>query len=363
MKDYLRLRVIRKKIETPGVVSLTLTPETGSLSYQAGQFLTFIFEDLGSKEVRRSYSMSSSPSVDEELTITVKQQVNGLVSRYLVRSVQPGDILTALPPAGQFTLAAQKIYRRDLFFFAGGVGITPLFSLIKQFLKEEPQSRIHLLYANRNEKSILFREALRRLAETHPSQWHILHLLSSPTGEMNLHEKNRLPIQMRRGRLSNALVEEWVRRHRTYDRSKAAFFLCGPKGFMIKTRLCLGYMGFGDDQIHREIFDVTEPYRPPVDRYKDAKMKLLLNGQIYYAPVKAGQTLLEAAEATGLRLPFSCRSGICTTCTAKCLEGKAEMHTPEGSIDTDSSHGTVLICVGYSLSKYITIGVGEDIGR
>ncbi len=92
-------------------------------------------------------------------------------------------------------------------------------------------------------------------------------------------------------------------------------------------------------------------------------MKLLLNGQIYYAPVKAGQTLLEAAEATGLRLPFSCRSGICTTCTAKCLEGKAEMHTPEGSIDTDSSHGTVLICVGYSLSKYITIGVGEDIGR
>ena len=351
----LHLRVVEKIVEAPRVVTLKLAPKTGRLEYEAGQFLTFIFNNLGQEEIRRSYSMSSTPGIDPQLSVTVKQQANGVVSRYLVQKIKVGDLLTALPPAGQFVLSPRPDQPRDLFFFAGGSGITPVFSLLKKFLREEPQSRLHLLDANRNEQHIIFREQLKELARLYPTQWHCAHLLSTPQQDVDLNDDGRLPIRLRWGRLSNALVENWVAEHLTYNRNRAQFFLCGPQGLMLKTRMCLGYMGFDDRQIHREIFDIIAPYRPPADRYAPATMELYWQGRQWTAPVAAGQTLLEAAERTGIDLPYSCRSGICTTCTAQCLEGKAEMHTPEGTVNTQNSQGAILTCVGYPLSEKIVI--------
>lgn len=355
MEAFLKLRVVQKVKEAPGVVTLALAVEAGTMTYRAGQFLTLIFTNLGPREIRRSYSLSSAPDIDALPAITVKQQPNGVVSRFLVRTVREGDTLTALSPAGGFTLEAQSRFPRDLFFFAGGSGITPVFSLLKKFLREEPQSRLHVLDANRNEHHIIFREGFKALARAYPGQWHCTHLLSSPLEDIDLNDGGRLPITMRWGRLSNAMVENWVEKNLAYDRSKAHFFVCGPYGLMLKTTMCLGYMGFGDDQVHREVFDVKPPYRPPAHRYRPAEMELEWQGRRFLVPVAAGQTLLEAAEAAGIDLPYSCRSGICTTCTAQCLEGRAEMHTPDGTIDTRSSRGTILTCVGYPLTEKIVI--------
>ena len=122
-----QVKVVQKIKETQSSVTLVLEPEHSEIQYQAGQFLTFIFDDLGPKEIRRSYSFSSTPDVDSHWAITVKKQVNGLVSKYLTDIVQVGDSLTTLLPAGQFTLPSVTA-NRDVFLIGGGSGITPFFN-------------------------------------------------------------------------------------------------------------------------------------------------------------------------------------------------------------------------------------------
>ena len=357
MEDFLQLRVLEKRKEAPGVVTLILASESGQVDYKPGQFLTLVFSDLGPSEIRRSYSLSSTPHLDNFLALTVKQQANGVVSRYLVEKIKPGELLQSLTPAGQFTLDPQSTFSRDVFFFAGGSGVTPVFPILKTLLQKEPQSRLHLLLANRNEKHIIFRETFQSLAREYPDQWHCMHLLSNLHEEVNLSEGRHLPVKKRWGRLSNALVEDWVNKNLTYRKEDAEFFVCGPSGLMLKTSMCLAYMGFAKERIHREVFDIVAPFRPPASRYQNSELTLHWKGSTHQIPLLAGQTILEAAEAAGLPLPYSCRSGICTTCNAQCLSGKAEMHTPDGTIDTDILHGNLLTCVGYPLTEKLVLSM------
>jgi len=357
MKQRIQLKVVDKIPETARTSTLLLEPRNKMVTYQAGQFLTFLFDGLGATQIRRSYSLSSSPEVDERLAVTVTKVPNGAASRYLVDTVGPGDELTALPPAGRFVLDDPGGAPRDIFLIGGGSGITPLYALLKEALHLEPYSRVVLIDANRDEDHVIFRQPLTALAKAYPDRLQVIHYLSSPGKALSELRTALAPATVRWGRLSNALVEELVRKHLRFPLERARFFLCGPPGLLVKTENTLGFMGFGADQVHREVFTIKTVYRPEAECFPLSEVRLQWDGRNYRFPVIPGQHILEAAQGAGLDLPYSCLSGSCTTCAAQCRSGSVEMYTQDGRQTTEQTGGIVLTCVGYPLSPHLELEI------
>jgi ring-1,2-phenylacetyl-CoA epoxidase subunit PaaE len=149
--------------------------DSQKLVYKAGQFLTFLIPVHG-REVRRSYSMSSAPDVDSFPAITVKRVPNGEISRFWIDSVHTGDIFQILPPSGRFVLEKSSGVPRDIVLIGAGSGITPLFSLLKQTLVNEPGSVVTLLYANRNNASTLFLHDIQLWQRRFPGKLNVIHI-------------------------------------------------------------------------------------------------------------------------------------------------------------------------------------------
>lgn len=359
MEHRIRLQVLQKIQETKDAVTLLLQSDT-PIDYQAGQFLTFIFDHLEAKPIRRSYSISSAPGVDKHLAITVKKVSNGSASRYLVDKIQAGAVLEALLPAGQFVLPPYSGKPRDIFLIGGGSGITPLFAILKYVLHFEKDSRVIMLNANSNENSVIFRKQLLHLAKHFPTRFRCVYFLSntiSPVAEL---QQMEAPLIIRQARISNALIQQLVFANLTFCAEDAVFFLCGPKNLMLKVSQTLPFLGFDKKQIRQEIFDIVKPYRPPRDLYGDSQVRLNFQDMVFEFPLIAGQTVLEAAEAAGLDLPYSCRSGICNTCLAKCTAGELEMFTAQGQISTVQSDGIVFTCVAYPLTDEVALEIKKS---
>jgi ring-1,2-phenylacetyl-CoA epoxidase subunit PaaE len=197
--DRIRWKVVKIVKQTKDVYSFVLKNETGgTIHYHAGQFLTFIFNSkIG--EIRRSYSISSAPKIDEMVTITVKRIPNGEISRHLTNHVRANDILTSIYPAGRFTIETNPTLQRRFFFIAAGSGIVPVFSLIKKILNEEPLSSILLVCQNHNESSIIFKKQLEEIGEKFLDKFKWINFLSKP--QSKLHSPHKL---------NNFLLENWL---------------------------------------------------------------------------------------------------------------------------------------------------------
>lgn len=352
----IQVKVLKKIKETARSTTLILEVPSDKITYKAGQFLTFIFEDLGIKEIRRSYSFCSAPLVDEHWAITVKKQANGVASRYLTDTVQVGDILTALIPAGQFVLPTFE-RARDIFLIGGGSGITPLFSILKNTLESEPQSKITLINANSRPSSIIFKKELQQLSEQFPKQFHTIHLLSHLPDSAHFYNEKSPNVQVLNQRLGNILVEDLIKKYLHFSTKDAQFFLCGPKNLMLKSRMVLGFMGFSQEQVHQEIFDVRNPMYPDVSKLTNSQISITYRQQKHEFPLVAGQTILAAAGKAGVELPYSCLSGICTTCAGNCNAGQVDMYTQEGVLNTQTTKGLVMTCVGYPKTEQVDIDI------
>jgi ferredoxin-NADP reductase len=236
-QDLLNLRVDEIKWELPDVATFYLVNTGGKkVHYKAGQFITLVFNHHG-EEVRRSYSLSSSP-YEDRLAITVKRISNGEISRFLLTKVKVGDIIIAVKPAGVFTLRDEDIEaEKDMVFFAAGSGITPVFSQLKYLLNQPGKSKAHLIYSSLDKQSIIFNNELNALAHKFPHRLNITYLLSSDAN-----------------RLNNLIVERLVNNQIVFSRDKAEFYLCGPFVYMRMIRLTLSYMGIEAQQIHKEWF-------------------------------------------------------------------------------------------------------------
>jgi ring-1,2-phenylacetyl-CoA epoxidase subunit PaaE len=358
MENRIQLRIREKIWETATALTLVLEPLQDNWQYQAGQFLTLIFNKLGAKEFRRSYSFSSTPGVDAFPTITIKKIPNGSATRYLVDQTKPGDILEAILPTGQFVLPTSNGAPRDVLLIGGGSGVTPLFSILKQVLYFETQSRVTLILANSNEQSIIFRQKLRNLSQQFYKRFQLIHFLSDTKDSIHNLRQSEAPAEIHLERISNALIEKMVITHLRFQPQDAQFFLCGPKNLMLKASQMLHYLQFLSEQIHQETFTIVAPHRPPSELYKDSLLQIQYHNQLFIVPLKGGQTILEAAENIGLELPYSCRSGICTACKSRCTGGEVEMYLPAGRISTKLSNNIVFTCVGYPLTEKVEVEIG-----
>jgi ring-1,2-phenylacetyl-CoA epoxidase subunit PaaE len=162
--------------ETKDAISIAFEQPEQKIQYTSGQFLTLIIP-INGKEVRRAYSLCSSPFVDEDLVVTVKRVDDGLMSNWLPENLSKGDFLRVMEPMGSFTTEYDENNKRHLVMFSGGSGITPMMSIIKSLLIQEPESIISLIYANRDEDSIIFKDELEKWQRKYEGRLHVIHTL------------------------------------------------------------------------------------------------------------------------------------------------------------------------------------------
>ncbi|MBO9152574.1 2Fe-2S iron-sulfur cluster-binding protein [Chitinophaga sp. GCM10012297] len=349
MRDlYIQLRITRIIQETPDAFTYHLESADGkAVKYQAGQFLTFILQ-LHGAEYRRSYSLSSTPGIDGFLAVTVKRIANGEISRYILRTWMVGDEVTSLLPSGRFTLEPLANARRDIVMLGAGSGITPLFALLQQALYLEKASHITLIYSNRDEKNTIFRERLIALQTVFTERFTIVWLYSDPADASGVYR-----------RMSNSLLEIITPQHLHYPREQAEFYICGPAEYMRMAQFTLTFMGFREDQLHKENFVVnTEAKIARVQVPQDASLKrvrLKHEGGEQTLEVPGNETILQAALRQHVQLPYSCKGGVCGSCIARCTGGKVWMSVNEVLTEKELSQGLVLTCTGYAQSGEVTL--------
>jgi len=337
--ELLRLKVIEIIPENDHAATILLESLDGiPVVYQAGQFLTLLFV-INKKEYRRSYSISSTPGIDDFLSITIKRLPNGQVSRYLLDHLKTGDTLVSLQPSGRFTLRTNSNNERLIFFIAAGSGITPIFSLLKKLLKEEKKSFVTLITQNHNERGILFKELLWEFEKNYPEQLKWISLLSRPRAKYDTGV-----------RLTNSLLEKLIGKSSSYDK-EILFYLCGPPAFMRMCQFTLRLMGFGEDQIKKEYFTVEfVPHPPFIADIAPKQIILHYGGNTYRITTAYPTNILQAALNNNIQLPYSCRGGRCSTCAVRCLKGKVKMSINEVLTDKELREGWVLTCVGFAES-------------
>ena len=330
---YAPLRIKRIVRETADAVSLVLdVPDhcSASFDYQAGQFLT-LRVDLGGREFRRCYSMSSAP-VEDELRITVKRDPGGLVSNWLNDTAAEGAELHVAPPEGRFVLRETP---DELVAFAGGSGITPIISLIRTALASTPR-RVRLFYANRGRDSVIFAGVLEDLAAQYPERFEIV-----------FHYDDE------RGVVTPAAVAGFA------GGGHADYYICGPTPFMDTVEAAVGEAGAPRARVHLERFAVV-PAPADLTTVADTEVTtdavvFLLDRKTTRAFYRAGDTLLQTARTAGLKAPASCETGSCGTCMARIVEGTARMLNNDALDEDEVADGWVLTCQSLPTSPTVRV--------
>lgn len=346
---YLNLTIKEIHKETDEAVTLVFESPEQPFDYLPGQFLTLILP-IESKKVRRSYSLSSSPFLDESPAITIKRVSGGKASNYLNDHMKVGDSFQVMAPAGHFTPGLDPSNRQQYIMLAGGSGITPIMSMIKSVLKVEPQSKVCLIYQNRHKKSIIFHEALRQLVADYPDRFAVVHVLSQPEDGW----------QGRSGRLDASMTKVLLDELHISKPEEAQYFMCGPTGLMDSFLAGLDSCGVNHKQIHKESFftdAAPAPTRPATDN-QTHQVTILLDGEEHQVQVPPEKSILEAALDDNIDMPFSCQSGLCTACRGKVLSGEVEMSEEDGLSEEELAEGYVLNCVGHPKGEDVKIEIG-----
>ena len=331
------------KEEPAGVKTFTVANEDGSaIPYAAGQFITFIFTHHG-REERRSFSISTSPVLNEPLSFTVKRIDNGAYSRLLVDGAKVHDRLQTTGVGGLFTIPEKMDTVEQVFFFAAGIGITPVISLIKTLLYTQHKNVV-LIYSNRSRDEVVFYDELNALARQFPGNFK-MEILYSTNFDLN------------RARLNKSLVPVLLQEYGLAVTDQMLFYICGPFTYMRMVIFSLEELGIDDEQIKKENFNTNDRHiarQEPPDKMPH-QVTIKYNGRLYQFPVQYPETILQAAKKHGLSLPYSCEVGRCGSCAARCISGKIWLSYNEVLMDSDLRNGAILTCTGHPIEGDATI--------
>lgn len=347
----LRVTDIRRETRDSVVVTLEPPPEAkDDFSFIQGQYLTFRRKFDG-EELRRSYSICAGRN-EGVLRVGVKRVEGGWFSTWANEELKIGDTLEAMKPMGAFHLPLAPAEARHYLGFAGGSGITPLISIIKTVLAEEPRATFTLVYGNRTAASIMFREELEDLKNLHMGRLNIIHILETEAD-----------IDLFSGMLTRekceALFGGWV-----HVAAADAAFICGPEPMMLAVADALKAHGLPEGRIKFELFASAQRGKAPKPAAASAaaasaatcQATIILDGVRRSLEMpKTGQSVLQAALAADLDAPFACTAGVCSTCRAKIIEGEAEMQTNYALEDYEVERGYVLTCQCYPLSDKLVV--------
>lgn len=347
---YYKLKIREVVKETSDAITIYFDPAGRTIQYKSGQFFTLIL-NIGGKEVRRSYSLCTSPETDPFPGVTVKRVPDGLVSNYLNDNAKVGDEIQLMDPTGNFTTEFDAVNQRHLVFFGGGSGITPLMGLTKSLLLKEPNSKITLVYANRNVDSIIFKSTFEKLQADSNGRLEVIHVLEMPPVAWDGYS----------GRLSPATIGDILAKV-SQKGPVSEYFMCGPEGMMQAVSDAFRELGLPKEKLRKESFTASSGPKtdaaPQPGEKTSHEVKVLYDGEEYVFKVEPGKTILETALDKDIDLPYSCQSGLCTACRGKCLSGKVKMDEMEGLSESEINEGYVLTCVGHPLTDDVVIEIG-----
>ncbi len=353
-KQYYPLKVkdIRPETEECVSVAFELPAElTKEFEFEQGQYLSLKI-DLDGEEVRRQYSLCSSP-FNEELRVAIKKVEGGLFSTYANEVLMVGDTLEIMPPQGHFFKVFDEKETHQYVAFVAGSGITPVMSILKATLEKEPESTFTLFYGNRKTDSIIFREELEALKNSYLGRLRIHHVLSREDVGSDWFT-GRIDAEKCRFYLDKLIDVENV----------DAFFLCGPYDMTLEVKQVLEEAQVDPQRIRTELFFVDpnkivrkkKEKRDPNIATSEAVVQVTLDGQTQQFTMEMdSEAILNEAIKAGLDLPFSCKGGVCSTCRAKLEKGEVEMLINYALEKDELEQGYVLTCQSLAKSKEISV--------
>lgn len=336
------------------VVSFDVPPALRDVfGFTQGQYLT-LRKTIDGEDLRRSYSICAGVD-DGELRVGVRKVKGGVFSNWINERLQPGDTIAVMAPQGRFFVPLDPAARRHHVGIAGGSGITPILSIMKTVLAREPQSRFTLIYGNRMLRSTMFKEELEDLKNRYMARLVLHHVFSDdPTdAPLNMGLMNREKIaEFLAGVLPAASIEH--------------VYVCGPYQMNDEAEAALLAAGVPEDRIHIERFGVAPQaggaivHQAMPGDAEAARVVIIRDGMKREIDFHKDQpSILDAASAAGLEVPFSCTSGVCGTCRAKLLEGQVRMERNFALDKAEVAAGFVLTCQAHPTTERVVLSFDE----
>lgn len=346
------LEVCGVRRETPECVSVAFRIP-GELKetfrHLPGQHIT-VKTIVDGEELRRNYSICSSP-LDEELRIAVKEVPSGRFSGFVNRSLKAGDVLEAMPPMGRFCPDLKPGRSKRYLAFAAGSGITPVISILKTVLRTEPESSFLLVYGNRSRGRIIFREEIEALKNLHMERFQVIHVLSRERTEAALHSGR---IDAEKCRLIDGRIMPFA--------EVDEFLVCGPGGMIDAVTAEIAEMGVPRERVHVERFHIDGPVAGRRETAEGvasggkAEVSILLDGvESRFNLDFNGESILDAAMANGLDVPFACKGGMCCTCRARLEKGEVDMDLNYALTPEEVSEGYILTCQSHPRTEEVRV--------
>ena len=320
--------------------------EKSVITFKAGQYLTFAFEEHGT-EVRRSYSIASSPIIDEALSIGIRRIINGNFSRKMFDYARVGHELMTLGAGGVFTLPDDIQNHKQVFFFAAGSGIIPIYSLLKTVLHSSSDIRAILLYSNSTSTATLFYQSLLALKTKFPGQFEVEFLFSNS-------------VDLNKARLHTDLISMYLKLYNKDRLENSLYYVCGPQSYMRMCIFSLHGMHIPPVNIKKEIFYTSIPIhkREPPDKAPH-EVSIVMKDEKHKVDVRYPTTILQAAKNKGIVLPYSCEVGRCGNCMATCIKGNIWMSYNEVLTEKELSKGLILTCTGFPVHSDAVISFDQ----
>ncbi len=354
MSRFYPLKIAKIQRETPESVSvwLEVPPALQDVfKFVPGQHLP-CRAIIDSEEIRKSYSICSVPA-EGHLVIAVKEVYGGIFSTYVNRTLKAGDVFEVMTPVGHFTLPENLPQDAEVIFVAAGSGITPTISLIKHFLANYPKGQATLFYNNKTSDTIIFKDQLDGLKNSHMDRFSVYHLLTREISDSDLLS----------GRIDSEKFIAFAK-HFFDVREIDDVFICGPEHMILNLKDGFQHLGLKEEQIHFELFGTA-----PVIEFKDRKVRPVEAGDDRVSRVTFridghetdlqipyhGIAVLDNALQSGIELPYSCKGGVCSTCKALVVEGKVHMDIHYGLEADEIDAGYVLTCQSHPRTERLIL--------
>lgn len=349
----LTIKDIRRETDQCVSISFDIPAQLkDEFAYKQGQYLTLRL-DINGEQLRRSYSLCSSPAVDADPRIAVKAIENGRASNYLNNGIKPGDTLEVMRPMGNFYVDMPATEQMHVVAFAAGSGITPIMSLMKTALNANANNKFTLFYGNRDQQQIIFKDELDKLQSTFGNRLQIHHILSRETTADPLFT----------GRISAEKCSDLMA-HFEDTQSADHYFLCGPFDMINAIRASLKQKGIADEKVHFELFTTEAPDEDKkqavaeengLEMVASSQVTVVLDGEETVVTVTNRDNILDAVLDAGLDAPYACTGGSCCTCRAKVLKGKAIMDVNYALTEKEVAAGYILTCQSHPTTSEMVV--------
>ncbi|MFY9242485.1 MAG: ferredoxin--NADP reductase [Polaribacter sp.] len=343
MADFHKIHIQEIKQETANAVSVLLNIPAhlkADFNFVAGQYIT-LQTLINGEEIRRAYSICSTPK-SGDIRVAIKAVENGTFSKYATSYLKEGDEIEVSTPEGRFLLNPEP--NKNYIAFAAGSGITPILSMVKSVLENEPTSNFTLVYGNKTAADTIFYDELNALKEQFSSRFKLHYIFSREE------VKNQL-----RGRIDKSVTNYFVK-NMYKETSFDAAFLCGPEEMIHSVSATLKEASFSAENIHFELFTVSIDEQATSEiKEGTTEISVLLDDEVTTFTMAQTDNILAATLRNDLDAPYSCQGGVCSSCLAKVTEGKAVMVKNSILTDSEVADGFILTCQAHPTTAKISI--------